>query len=95
VSIVVSFIAEYICRNQCTYHSGRGKPRETIKKDLEINEFDKIYDRTLWLCLIYAVNPTYVAVYAEIKFMNCFLHLTTGTSPPRMNPLMLDFHLIR
>jgi hypothetical protein len=43
---------------------GRGRPRktmrETIKKDLEINELDKdiIYDRTLCRCLIHVANHT-------------------------------------
>jgi len=43
---------------------GRGKPRktirETIKKDLEINELEKdmVFNRTLWCHLIHAVDPT-------------------------------------
>jgi hypothetical protein len=41
---------------------GRGRPRktvrETIKKDLEISEFnrDMIYDKTLWLRLIHVAD---------------------------------------
>lgn len=43
---------------------GRGKRRktirETINKDLEINELDRnmVCDRTLWRCLIHEANPT-------------------------------------
>jgi hypothetical protein len=43
---------------------GRGRPRktirETIKRDLEINELDRnmAYDRTLWCRLIHVDNPT-------------------------------------
>jgi len=43
---------------------GRGRPRktirETIKKDLEINELEKdmLFDRTLWRCLIHVADPT-------------------------------------
>ena len=43
---------------------GRSRPRktirETIKKDLEINELDRnmIYYRTLWRILIHVANPT-------------------------------------
>jgi hypothetical protein len=43
---------------------GRGRPRktirETIRKDLKINELDKnmVYDRTLWRNLIHIANPT-------------------------------------
>jgi len=38
---------------------GRGRPRQTIKKDLEINELDRdmIYDRTLWRRLIHVADP--------------------------------------
>jgi len=34
--------------------------RETIRKDLEINEFDPnmVSDRTLWHNLIYVADPT-------------------------------------
>ena len=52
---------------------GRGKPkktiRETIRKDLEVNELDSnlvydrtlwnlVYDRTLWRNLIHVADPT-------------------------------------
>jgi len=43
---------------------GRGRPRqtirETIRKDLEINELDRnmFYDRTLWRNLIHVADPT-------------------------------------
>jgi len=43
---------------------GRGRPRktirETIRKDLEVNELDPnlVYDRTLWRHLIHVVHPT-------------------------------------
>jgi len=43
---------------------GRGKPkktiRETIRKNLEVNELDPnlIYDRTLWRNLIHVADPT-------------------------------------
>jgi len=45
---------------------GRGRPRktirETIRKDLEINELDQNmvyeYDRTLWRNLIHVADPT-------------------------------------
>jgi len=43
---------------------GRGRPRktirETIKKDLEVNELDPnlVYDRTLWRNLIHLTDPT-------------------------------------
>ena len=43
---------------------GRGRPRktirETIRKDLEVNELDPnlVYDRTLWRNLIHVVDPT-------------------------------------
>jgi len=43
---------------------GRGRPkktiRETIMKDLEVNEFDSnlVYDRTLWHNLIHVADPT-------------------------------------
>ena len=43
---------------------GIGRPRktirETIKKNVEINEFDRnvVYDRTLWSCLIHVADPT-------------------------------------
>lgn len=43
---------------------GRGKRRktirETINKDLEINELDRnmVCDRTLWRCLIHVADPT-------------------------------------
>ena len=43
---------------------GRGKPRktirETIKKDLEVNELNPnlIYDTTLWRNLIHIADPT-------------------------------------
>jgi len=42
----------------------RGRPRktirETITKNLEVNEFDpiRIYDRTLWCNLIHVADPT-------------------------------------
>ena len=42
----------------------RGRPkktiRETIRKDLEVNELDSnlIYDRTLWHNLIHVADPT-------------------------------------
>jgi hypothetical protein len=34
--------------------------RETIKKDLEINELDRnmVYDRTLWCRLIHVAGPS-------------------------------------
>lgn len=40
---------------------GRERPRETIKKDLEINVFDRnlVYDRRSWLNLIH-VRPQLV-----------------------------------
>ena len=43
---------------------GRGRPRktirETIRKDLEVNELDPnlVYDRTLWRHLIHVADPT-------------------------------------
>jgi len=43
---------------------GRGRPRktirETIRKDLEVNELDPhlVYDRTLWRHLIHIADPT-------------------------------------
>ena len=43
---------------------GRGRPRktirETIRKDLEVNELDPnlFYDRTLWRNLIHVADPT-------------------------------------
>jgi len=39
---------------------GRERPRKTIKKDLEINEFDRdmIYNRTSWCHLIHVVDPS-------------------------------------
>ena len=43
---------------------GRGRPRktirETIRKDLKVNELDPnmVYDRTLWCHLIHVVDPT-------------------------------------
>ena len=43
---------------------GRGRPRktirETIKKDLEVNELDPnmVHDRTLWRHLIHVADPT-------------------------------------
>jgi len=39
---------------------GIGRPRKTIKKNLEINEFDRniVYDRTLRSCLIHVADPT-------------------------------------
>jgi len=43
---------------------GRGRPRktirETIRKNLEINELDQniVYDRTLWRNLIHVADPT-------------------------------------
>jgi hypothetical protein len=43
---------------------GRGRPRKTtreiIKKDLEINEMDRVMvnDRTLWHNLIHVADPT-------------------------------------
>ena len=43
---------------------GRGRPkktiRETIRKDLEVNELDSnlVYDRTLWRNLIHVADPT-------------------------------------
>ena len=42
----------------------RGRPRktirETIRKDLEVNELDPnlVYDRTLWRNLIHVADPT-------------------------------------
>ena len=35
------------------------KLRETIRKDLEINELEKdmVFDRTLWRCLIHVADP--------------------------------------
>jgi len=44
---------------------GRGRPRktirETIRKDLEVNELDPnlVYDRTLWRHLIHVADPTW------------------------------------
>jgi len=44
---------------------GRGRPRktirETIRKDLEMNELEKdmVFDRTPWRCWIHVANPTY------------------------------------
>jgi hypothetical protein len=43
----------------CQITRCRGRPiRETIKKDLEINEFDKymLNGRTLWRCLIHVAD---------------------------------------
>jgi len=43
---------------------GRGRPRKTIreaiKKNIEINEFNRnmVYDRTLWCNLIHDADPT-------------------------------------
>ena len=43
---------------------GRGRPRktirETIRKDLEVNELDPnlVYDRILWRNLIHVADPT-------------------------------------
>jgi len=43
---------------------GRGRPRkpirETIQKDLEINELNRnmVYDRVLWCHLIHVADPT-------------------------------------
>jgi hypothetical protein len=39
---------------------GKGRPRKTIRKDLEINELDPnmVYDRTLWWNLIHVADPT-------------------------------------
>jgi len=43
---------------------GRGRPRkttrETIRKDLEIDELDQnvVYDRTSWHSLIHVADPT-------------------------------------
>jgi len=43
---------------------GRGRPRKTIresiKKDLEINDLERnmVYDRTLWHNLILVADPT-------------------------------------
>jgi hypothetical protein len=39
---------------------GRGRPRKTIKKDLEINELDRnmVFDRKLWCLLIHLADPT-------------------------------------
>jgi len=43
---------------------GRGRPRktirETIRKDLEVNELNPnmVYDRTLWCNLIHVADPT-------------------------------------
>jgi len=44
--------------SQITRDSGR--PRKTIKKDLEINELDRnmVYDRTLWHNLIHVADLT-------------------------------------
>jgi predicted GNAT superfamily acetyltransferase len=38
---------------------GRGRPRKTISKDLEINELalNMVYDRTLWRNLIHVADP--------------------------------------
>jgi hypothetical protein len=40
---------------------GRGRLRETIKNDLEVNDLDRnmVYDRTLWRSLIHVADPTY------------------------------------
>jgi len=37
---------------------GQGRPRKTLKKDLEINELDRnmVYDRTLWCRLIHVAD---------------------------------------
>jgi len=43
---------------------GRGRPRktirETIKKDLDVNELERnmVFDRTLCLCLVHIADPT-------------------------------------
>jgi len=39
---------------------GRGRPRKTIKKDLEINELNRnlVYDKPLCRCLSYVADPT-------------------------------------
>jgi len=45
---------------------GQGRPRktlrETLKKDLEINELDRnmVYDRTLWCRLIHVADPPHL-----------------------------------
>jgi hypothetical protein len=50
--------------HDCQITIGRGRPRktirETIKKDLEINEFDQnmVNDRALWRNLIHVASPT-------------------------------------
>ena len=46
------------------FERGRGRPRktirETIRKDLEVNELDPnmVYDITLWRHLIHVADPT-------------------------------------
>jgi len=38
---------------------GRGRPKKTIRKDLEVNELDPnmVFDRTLWRHLIHVADP--------------------------------------
>jgi len=39
---------------------GKGRPKKTIKKDLEVNELDwnLVYNITLWRNLIHVADPT-------------------------------------
>ena len=39
---------------------GRGRPKKTIRKDLEVNELNPnmVFDRTLWRHLIHVADPT-------------------------------------
>jgi len=47
-------------RNDTIRESGVAPIRETIRKDLEVNELDPnmVYDITLWRNLIYVADPT-------------------------------------
>jgi hypothetical protein len=77
---------------------GRGIPRktirETIRKDLEINELEKdmVFDRTLWHCLIHVAESTkwdkarllllFQGIYSlSIVCHYCFIHLVKRIHP--------------